>query len=167
MKLKLVQYPNPILAVKSKKIGIIDNYIRDLIKDMAETLFSYGSDQESGVALAAVQVGVPLRLTVIRDDESELGYYALINPEIVKAKEEIEDWEGCMSVPQKYGQVKRYKQVKVKGLDENGRKIEIKASGLLARVLQHEIDHMDGKLFLSHVDPNEIYKLAKDGKLVK
>jgi peptide deformylase len=168
MKLKLIQYPNPLLSEKSKKITLIDDSIKKLADDMAETMKGYGTEEESGVAIAAVQVGVPIRMTVVRDDDEPDGYFVLINPEVVKgSKQEILDMEGCMSVPQKYGKVSRFEKVKVKGLDINGKKIEVKADGLMARILQHEIDHMNGKLFLNHVEPGEIYKLSEDGKLVK
>lgn len=168
MKLKIIQHPNPLLAEKSKKISIIDDSIKKLAEDMADTMKGYDSSQEAGVAIAAVQVGVPIRMTVVRDDEEESGYFVLINPEIVKgSKSEVADMEGCMSVPKKYGEVSRYQKVKVRGLDLEGHKIEIKAEGLMARILQHEIDHMDGRLFLSHVAPNEIYQLNEEGKLVK
>lgn len=165
MKLEIIKYPNPLLAQKSKKIGIIDDSIKKLAADMAETMQSYGDDHETGVAIAAVQVGVPLRMTVIKEEDN---YFTLINPEIIKgSKEGLIDMEGCMSVPKKYGKVKRYEKVKVRGLDLKGRKLEIKAEGMMARILQHEIDHMDGKLFLSHVQEKDIYHLDKEGKLVK
>jgi len=168
MKLKVITYPNPILSEKSKKISIIDQSIKNLAKDMAETMFSYGSEHESGVAIAAIQVGIPLRMTVIREPEKTKGYYVLINPEIVKGSGElIEDMEGCLSVPQKYGKVKRYQKIKVRGLDVTGKKIEVKAEGLMARILQHEIDHMNGRLFTTHVTDGELYRLSKEGKLVR
>lgn len=167
MILKIVTRPNPILDQKSKKIARIDDSIKKLAADMAETMDSYGDNNEKGVAIAAIQVGVPVRMTVVKNADSD-GYTTLINPEIVKhSKDELEDTEGCMSVPRKYGQVKRYKKVKVRGIDLDGKKIEIKAEGFQARVLQHEIDHMDGKLFLHKVEPGELYTLAEDGKLVK
>lgn len=166
MKLELITYPNPLLFQKSKKITIIDDEVKKIAADMAETVASYGSSHEAGVALAAIQIGVPLRMTVIKNDDGT--FVTLINPEIIKeSKEELEEVEGCMSVPQKYGQVKRYKKVKVRGSDLFGRKIEIKAEGLLARILQHEIDHMNGKLFVSRVKDGEIYKMNDEGKLVK
>lgn len=168
MKLKVIQSPNPLLSEKSKKISIIDDSIKKLAADMAETMFGYGSEHESGVAIAAIQVGVPVRMTVIRQDDTKNGYYALINPEVTKGTGKIiEDMEGCLSVPQKYGKVERFEKVKVKGLNLDGKKIEIKAEGMLARILQHEIDHMNGTLFINHVKPNEIYTLKKDGKLEK
>lgn len=165
MKLRLITYPNPILSQKSKKISIIDDSIKKLAADMAETVKSYGTEHEAGVALAAIQVGVPLRMTVIRNEDG--SYFTLINPEVVKsAKEESSDMEGCMSVPRKYGKVKRSNKIKVRGLDINGRKIEIKAEGLLARIIQHEIDHMNGHLFTSRVD-GDLYRLQQSGQLEK
>jgi peptide deformylase len=130
---------------------------------MAETMSNFGDNHEVGVAIAAIQVGVPLRMTVVKNEND---YLAIINPEIIKhSKEEMEDNEGCMSVPKKYGPVKRYKKIKVKGTDLDGRKIEIKAEGFQARVLQHEIDHMNGKLFLNRVDEKNIYTLTDTGNL--
>ncbi len=165
MKLNIITHPNPLLNQRSKKISRIDDSIKNLAKDMAETMMGYGDGHEAGVAIAAIQVGVPLRMTVVKDGDS---YLAIINPEIVKRSEELlEDNEGCMSVPKKYGPVKRSKKIKVKGLDINGKKIEIKAEGFQARVLQHEIDHMNGKLFLHKVAPEDLYTLTDDGKLVK
>lgn len=168
MKLELIKYPNPLLSEKSKKITLIDASIRKLAADMAETMKGYGSEEEAGVAIAAVQVGVPIRMTVVRDDDEPDGFFVLINPEVVKgSKQELMDMEGCMSVPQKYGKVARSEKVKVKGQNIDGKRIEIKAEGLMARILQHEIDHMNGLLFLSHVEPGEMYRLTDDGKLVK
>lgn len=164
MKRRIIKYPNPLLSEKSKKISIIDEGIKKLVSDMAETMMDYGSEHESGVALAAIQVGVPLRLTVVREDE---GYFALINPEIVKvSKEEIEDVEGCMSVPQKYAYVCRPKKIKVRGIDIDGKKLEIKAEGLTARILLHEIDHMNGQLFINKAKDGQLYRLDKEGKLI-
>lgn len=165
MILTVIKYPNPLLSEKSKKISIIDKSIKKLASDMAETMQSYGDDHEAGVAIAAVQVAVPIRMTVIKNEDS---YFTLINPKVVKGSKEYQlDMEGCISVPKKYGKVKRYEKVKVRGLNLEGKKIEIKAEGLLARVLQHEIDHMDGKLFLSHVHEKEIFTLDKEGRLIK
>jgi peptide deformylase len=165
MILKIITSPNPILGQKSKRITRIDDSIRKLAADMAETMASYGDKNETGVAIAAIQVGVPLRMTVVQDEEG--GYTALINPEIVKhSPDELEETEGCMSVPKKYGNVKRYKKIKVRGTNLDGKKIEIRAEGFKARVLQHEIDHMNGQLFLNKVEPNELYTLTDDGKLI-
>lgn len=163
MKLEIITHPNPLLSKKSKKITRIDDSIKKLAEDMAETMNSYGSEKEMGVAIAAIQVGVPLRMTVVKSDED---YLTIINPEIVKhSKEELKETEGCMSVPKKYGLVKRYKKIKIKGVDLNGKKIEIKAEGFQARVLQHEIDHMNGELFLSRVEKDTLQTIAPNGSL--
>lgn len=165
MKLEIITYPNPLLAQRSKKITRIDDSVKKLALDMIETMKGFDNTQEMSAAMAAIQVGVPVRMTVLRDGTE---FLPIINPEIVKhGKEEFEDIEGCMSVPKKYGQVKRYKKIKVRGLDLSGKKIEIKAEGFLARVLQHEIDHMNGNLFLKKVPENELYRLTSDGKLEK
>lgn len=165
MKLKIITIPNPILKEKSKKISRIDNSVKKLAADMEDTIKGYGDAKESGVALAAIQVGVPIRMTVVKKDKE---YLTLVNPEIVKySKEEVEDIEGCMSVPRKYGKVRRYQAVKVKALGLDGKKIEIKAEDFLARVLQHEIDHMDGILFIEKIIDNNIYTLDSSGKLIK
>lgn len=159
MKLRIITHPNPLLSKKSKKITRIDDEIKKLAEDMIETVKGYGNEREMGVALAAIQVGVPLRMTVVKNDDD---YLPIINPEIVKkSKEEVEETEGCMSVPRKYGPIKRFQKIKVRGLDLDGKKVEIRAEGLTARILQHEIDHMDGKLFIDSVNENELYTLGE------
>lgn len=165
MQLEIVTKPNPILSKKSKKITRIDDGIKKLAADMEDTMRNYGNKHEAGVAIAAIQVGVPVRMTIVKFDEE---YVALVNPELVKhSKEEFSDTEGCMSVPLKYGPVKRYKKIKVRALNLDGKKIEIKAEGFMARVIQHEIDHMNGNLFLEKVDKKDLYTLQDDGKLAK
>ena len=165
MQLEIITKPNPLLGQKSKKITRIDESIKKLATDMIETVKDYGNKHEAGVALAAIQVGVPVRMTVVKFDDE---YVALINPEIVKhSKEELADTEGCMSVPKKYGSVKRYKKIKIRAQNLDGKKIEVKAEGFMARVLQHEIDHMNGDLFLKKVNEKDLYTLQEDGKLVQ
>ena len=116
----------------------------DLIKDMAETMYT-----DSGVGLAAPQVGISKRIITI--DGEEDGLIVLINPMIVKSEGEVVAEEGCLSVPGIYSQVKRSSKVTVKALNENGDPIEITKEGLAARALQHEIDHLDGILFIDRV----------------
>ena len=125
---------------------------------------------ELGVALAAVQVGENLRIIIIRnnfDDKGDRGFQVYINPEITKAYGEIsEDFEGCLSIKNIYGKVPRYSNVKVKALNPEGREIRIKAEGFLARVLQHEIDHTKGTVFIDHIkNKDEFYELKEDGTL--
>jgi peptide deformylase len=120
----------------------------NLIKDMAETMFA-----DSGVGLAAPQVGVSKRIIVI--DGEEDGLIVLINPLIVKSEGELEEEEGCLSIPGIYSLVKRSSKVTVKALNENGDPIEMTKEDLTARALQHEIDHLDGILFIDRIGKME------------
>ena len=137
--------PDPVLKRKAKRVRIIGNSIRKLIGDMTETMHAIG-----GVGLAAPQVGVPLRVIVIGMPEEE--EIVLINPEVVRRKGERLVSEGCLSVPGYFGEIKRAESVTVKGLDQNGKKIRIKADELLAEVLEHEIDHLNGVLYIDHLE---------------
>ena len=118
----------------------------------------------SGVGLAAPQIGVSLRVIVVNAEEMRM---AVVNPEIVKTSEEtILDEEGCLSHSTYYGLVNRYQSVVVKGRSLEGKEIRIRANDLLARVFQHEIDHLDGKLFLDHLeDPEQLYRVEPDSEL--
>jgi len=137
--------PDPILKQKSKRVRTIDGSIHKLIGDMIETMHS-----ASGVGLAAPQVGVPWRVVVIGMPEQE--DIVLINPEIVRRTGERLVDEGCLSVPGYIGQIKRAELVRVKGRDQNGREVRIKANGLLAEVLEHEIDHLNGVLYIDYLE---------------
>lgn len=140
--LEIVKYPNPILRKKSEEIkDPTDPKIKQLIADMTATLRAH-----EGLGLAASQVGYNLCLFVIEVDDE---LFILINPQIKKLSgDEVLMEEGCLSFPGKYLPVKRYQKIKVKALDSNGKKQMIRAKGLLARALQHEIDHLDGTLFI-------------------
>ncbi len=136
--------PDPILRQKTKKIRSIDRSVKKLIEDMLETL--HADDGRAG--LAAPQVGVSLRLTVIcMPGEEDI---ILINPEIVRRKGEHLVSEGCLSIPGYMGQVMRAEYVTADGLDENGKGVRIKGEGLLAQALQHEIDHLNGVLYIDY-----------------
>jgi len=137
--------PDPILKQKSKRVRTIDGSIHKLIGDMIETMHSAG-----GVGLAAPQLGTPLRVIVIGMPAQE--DIALINPEIVRRTGERLVDEGCLSVPGYIGQIKRAELVRAKGRDQNGREIRIRANGLLAEVLEHEIDHLNGVLYIDHLE---------------
>ena len=167
----IITIPNPLLRQRSKRIGHIDADIRSLAENMiAATLHWEASrEHEFGAALAAVQVAHPYRLVVIRDDfddKSNQTFGVFINPEIVKAEgEPVEELEGCLSVADIYGSVPRYPKVKIKALNLDGRPIRITASGFLARVFQHEIDHTNGIVFVDRVEnPRKLFKLGSDGK---
>lgn len=148
--LDICTYPHPALRQKAAPVEVIDEEIQRLIEDMAETMYS-----APGIGLAANQVGRLLRLILVdpQREECEHGLIVLINPRIVSGSGEITWEEGCLSVPEFYSNVKRYEQVVACGLDREGKKVEIHATGLLAVVLQHEIDHLDGKLFIDRINP--------------
>jgi len=142
----IVSFPAPVLKRKSKRVGIIGDSIQRLIDNMLETMHA----APGRVGLAAPQVGVPLRVIVIGiPGEDDI---VLINPEIVRQAGESMVDEGCLSIPGYVGQIKRAESVTIKGLDRNGKKIRIKANGLLAQALQHEIDHLNGTLYVDHLE---------------
>lgn len=169
----IITLPNPNLRKRSKKVGIIDEKIKKLITDMEEATLDWedSRDHEVGVALAAIQINVLTRVVIVRnsfDDKTDRTFMALINPEIAKLEGEIEeDYEGCLSIADTYGKVSRYSKVKVKALDIEGKPIRITAEGFLARVLQHEIDHTNGIVFIDHIKDkkNSFYRLNDQGKL--
>lgn len=146
-----------ILRKKSKEVEVIDEKITTLINDMQETLHKY-----NGVGLAAVQVGVLKRIVVI--DTGEPGeQFILINPEIVKQKGEQEVEEGCLSFPNKFAKIIRPAEVTVRALNEKGEKIKLVGKGLIAQALCHEIDHLNGEVFIDKIIPGtlEIIKQEK------
>ena len=133
-----------LLRKKSRPVEVIDDKIKELLNDMYETL----KNSDDGIGLAAPQIGILKRIIVIDLSEEGGEVYKLINPVIVKAKGEQVCREGCLSVPGVLGDVIRPKEVIVEALDENGKKVRIKGTDLLAIVLSHEIDHLDGVLFI-------------------
>ena len=141
--------PDPVLKRKAKKIHTIDGSVKKLIRDMLETMHA----EPGRVGLAAPQVGISLRVIVIGIPEEE--EIVLVNPEIVRRKGERIIDEGCLSVPGYFGQIGRSESVTVKGRDRNGKEVRIKAEGLLAQVLEHEIDHLNGKLYIDHPEVRE------------
>jgi peptide deformylase len=134
---------NRILRGKAKRVGRVDDFVKRLIDDMVETMRA-----APGVGLAAPQVGVALRVIVV---EYEDTLYTVVNPEIVNATGEATDEEGCLSAPHWQAPVSRATSLLVKGRDRNGKEVRIKAEGWLARIFQHEVDHLDGILFLDKV----------------
>ncbi len=146
-----------ILRKKSRKVEVIDDKIRELINDMDETMHA-----ANGVGISAVQVGVLKRIIVIDVNYDGTPSLKLINPEIVKAKGSEEFQEGCLSFPNKFAKVVRPNDVTVKALDENGKSITVKGKGLLAEALCHEIDHLDGKLFVDIMEPGTLEYLENE-----
>ena len=169
----IITLPNEHLRERSKKVGMVDADIKKLINDMQVATIDWENSREHevGVALAAIQVDKPLRVVIIRNDfdnKDDHSFTVFINPVITKYEGAMEDdFEGCLSVPDVYGKVPRYSKVRVKALDENGREFRVTAEGFLARVLQHEIDHTNGVVFIDHIkdDKKAFYHLKDDGHL--
>jgi peptide deformylase len=161
------------LRQRSRRIGLVDDEVRRIAQGMQDATIDWEASRqhEAGVALAAIQVDQLLRIVVIRrdfDDKKNHEFDVYINPEITKYEgEQKADYEGCLSVPDIYGVVPRYDKVRVKALDLDGRPFRVTAEGFLARVLQHEIDHTNGKLFIDHIkdEPEAFYQITKDGKI--
>jgi peptide deformylase len=150
--------PDPVLRQKAKKVSKIDKSIQRLIDDMIETMRS-----ASGVGLAATQIGVPLKIAVIEIPGEEV--VVLINPEIIKKEGERVIVEACLSVPGYQGEIKRSVRVKVKAKERQGRNIRIKGEEFLAQALEHEIDHLNGILYIDRVEePDKLRKLEPESE---
>jgi len=170
---RIITLPNPHLRQKSKKVHVVTPQIIDTIKDLTNVALDWEDSRphELSAAISAVQIGRMDRIVIIRsdfDDKSVRDFTPLINPEIVKFEGEIkEDFEGCLSVPDVYGKVPRHDKIRVKAMDANGNEIRFKADGFLARIIQHEIDHTNGIVFIDHIKGMEdaFYKLDKEGEL--
>lgn len=151
--LPILQYPHPALAARAEPITAFDEELRRLAADMAETMYA-----APGVGLAANQVGVLRRIVVVDVTEDKSGLMTLINPEVVEASEELRDCEeGCLSLKGLYEHVKRPDRVRVRAQNLDGETFEFEATGLLATCLQHEIDHLEGVVFIDHLS-----RLKKD-----
>ncbi|HMV54207.1 MAG TPA: peptide deformylase [Rhodocyclaceae bacterium] len=144
--LPILRYPDPRLHKKAVPVAEIDDSIRKLVQDMAETMY-----EAPGIGLAATQVDVHKRVIVIDVSEDKSRLLTLINPMIVEQDGEQVCEEGCLSVPGIYDKVSRAENVRVRALDVDGKPIEFHADGLLAVCVQHEIDHLDGKVFVEHL----------------
>jgi len=169
----IIALPNSHLRSRSKKVGLITDEIRQLITQMKEATLDWedSRNHEVGVALAGIQVDQPLRIVIIRNDfdnKEDRSFSVFINPIITKYEGKlVEDYEGCLSVPDIYGKVKRYDRVRIRALDTNGQDVRLTADGFLARVFQHEIDHTNGIVFIDHIKdtPEAFYHLKQDGNL--
>lgn len=169
----IITLPDPRLHERSQRVGHIDDEIRELAQGMIQATLEWEASREHeiGAALAAVQVAKLYRVIVIRNDfdtKADQSFSVFINPEIAKAEgEPVEELEGCLSVRDIYGSVPRFPKVKVKALNLEGKPIRITATGFLARVFQHEIDHINGTVFVDHVkDQHKLFRLTADGKFV-
>ena len=154
---KIIEYPDPILRFKAQDVESFDEELKTLIEDMAETMYD-----APGIGLAAPQIAVSRQLIVVDLTEpgEEQRYMAMVNPKIVDHEGNQLDEEGCLSVPDLTSQVKRFKRVKVKYQTEDGTPKELEAEDRFAVVLQHEIDHLNGILFIDHLSPlkRNLYK---------
>jgi peptide deformylase len=160
--LEIVKVPDPVLREKAKKVSKVTPAIQRLLDDMTETM-----RQAPGIGLAGPQVAALQRVIVVevlKDEEypdMQYGFFQLVNPEIVRVSKEVEEGiEGCLSIPGYTADVERFAAVEVRALDRSGKPVKIKARGFLARVFQHEIDHLDGVLYLDRLTgPEKLHKI--------
>lgn len=161
--LPILRYPDPRLHYRASRVERVDDNIRRLVADMAETMYD-----APGIGLAATQVNVHKRVIVIDITEDRSDLKVFINPEIVESSGEQECEEGCLSVPGVYEKVTRAEWVKVAALNEHGEAFELDTEGLLAVCVQHEIDHLDGKVFVEYLSQLKLgrirSKLAKKAR---
>lgn len=155
---KIYKYPEPVLRQKTENVSVFDNTLAELVKDMAETMYD-----APGIGLAAPQIGRSIKLIVVditKDKEGEPQYIPLINPEIIDHEGSQVDEEGCLSVLDLTASVKRFKKVTVSYQDLQGQAQELTTEDRFAVVLQHEIDHLNGILFIDHLSPlkRSLYK---------
>jgi peptide deformylase len=169
----IITLPNQHLRSKSAKIHVITDETVRLINDMTDASLDWEDSRphEISAALAAVQIDNMQRVVIVRsdfEDKATRDFTALLNPEIVKYEGQIiEDYEGCLSVNNIYGMVPRHSKVRVKALDLEGNEVRFKAEGFLARVIQHEIDHTNGIVFIDHIhdQTSAFYTLDQKGEL--
>ncbi len=170
---KLITTPDPRLRQKSARVREITDETRSIIADMRAASLAWEAQHpyELSAAMAAPQMGENQRIIIVRDDldnKDNQNFTALINPEVIRTEGKPQtDQEGCLSVPEIYGLVSRPYKVKVKALLEDGTEVRLKATGYLARTLLHEIDHLDGILFIDHIkdDPKAFYRMDANGDL--
>lgn len=169
----IITLPAAHLRQKSARVRIVDDSTKQLISDMTSAALDWEDSRphEISAALAAVQIDRLQRVVIVRsdfDDKAARDFTALIDPEIVKYEGTIvADYEGCLSVSDVYGKVPRHTKIRVKALDEDGNEVRFKAEGFLARVIQHEIDHTNGIVFIDHIHDktDAFYKLDEKGEL--
>ena len=155
--LEIVSYPHSALTRRAEEVEKVDGKTRKLISDMVDTMYANG-----GIGLAAPQVGVSKRVIVVdvRPYDPSASLISIVNPEVVSEKGEILHEEGCLSVPECVEGINRKQWIKIRGLDERGREIEVEGEGMLAIALQHEIDHINGRVILDRMSriKRDLYK---------
>jgi peptide deformylase len=155
-KLPILEYPDPRLRIRAEPVTKVDAEVRQLVDDLLETMYA-----AAGIGLAATQVDRHRRMLVIDVSDARNEPLCLINPEIVSAEGSITSDEGCLSVPEYYDAVERADQIRVRALDRDGKTIEFDAEGILAVCIQHEMDHLDGKLFVDYLSEMKRQRLKK------
>ena len=158
--LNILKYPDQRLYTIANEVKVVNSEIKKLISDMSETMYS-----APGIGLAATQVDVHQRIIVIDISEDKNNLLVLINPRLLEKRGEETNQEGCLSVPEVFEKVKRAEWIKVSALDENGKKFELEAEGLLAVCIQHEVDHLLGKVFVDYLSNLKKNRIKK--KLIK
>jgi peptide deformylase len=169
----IITLPHPHLREKSVKVTELSDEVKQLITSMTDAALDWEASRphEISAALAAVQVNIMFKVVIVRsdfDNKESNEFTALINPEIVKYEGKlVEDYEGCLSVKDVYGHVPRYSKIRVRALNIEGQEVRFKADGFLARVIQHEIDHTNGIVFIDHIkdSPKAFYTLDDKGEL--
>lgn len=169
----IITLPNDHLRQKSRKVTALDESLAKLIKDMTDAALDWEDSRphEISAALAAVQIDRLEKVVIVRSDFEDKGhrdFTVFINPEIVKYEGDVvEDYEGCLSVKEVYGKVPRHTKIRVKAMNQNGVEVRFKADGFLARVIQHEIDHTNGIVFVDHIRDKKdaFFKLDEKGEL--
>src|SRR5687767_3731082 len=153
--LPILHYPDPRLHKIARPVAVVDERIRKLIKDMAETMYA-----APGVGLAATQLDIHERVLIIDISDTRDELHAFVNPEIVEKSGDAETEEGCLSVPGIYDKVRRAERVKVRALNPQGEPFTLEAEGLLAVCIQHEIDHLEGKVFVEYLSRLKQQRIA-------
>lgn len=151
-----MHFPDPRLRIKAAPVAVVDDALRKLVDDMFETMYA-----APGIGLAAPQINVSKRVVVIDISLQHSQPLCLINPEILSREGEISSEEGCLSVPDEFEVVERASKVEVRALGRDGQPFEMEAEGLLAVCIQHEIDHLDGKLFVDYLSALKKQRLRK------
>ena len=146
--LKILNYPDPRLSKIASKVMVVDKKIKVFINNLSETMYD-----AKGIGLAATQVDFHKKIIVVDVSEDKNSLVTLINPVLIESSGTQDTEEGCLSVPDIYEKIERFNSIKVKALDENGKEFEIKAEGLLAVCIQHEMDHLEGKIFVEYLSP--------------
>lgn len=154
--LEILHFPDPRLRTRAHPVQAVDESVRRLVDDMLETMYS-----APGIGLAAIQVNDPRRVIVIDISEDRSQPRSFINPEVIARDGEEEMEEGCLSVPGVYESVRRAERIRVRALDRDGNPFELDADGLLAVCIQHEIDHLDGKLFVDYLSSLKRQRIRK------